>query len=421
MADLHEFDVVDAAVIVALIVALVVYCRRSRGTGAAGAGSHDSASRTVSFSSTGSSANLAGSASGSAPPSRSSSTSGAAAGSKSLLGRIKNGGKNLVVFFGSQTGTAEEYAGRLVKESARFGLHGITVDCEELDSSDLENWDQAGSPVAIFCMATYGEGDPTDNAKSLWDWLKEEASEDNNLSKLRYTVFALGNKTYEHYNAVGKFVDKRLGDLHAQRVYPIGLGDDDGNMEEDFNAWKEEMWPVVCATLGVECAKTDGSTERNFKLVKHEGLSPEQVFRGEFKTLGSYAKPRGPYDVKNPFLAKVVANRELHTGGDRSCVHVELNIKGSNMIYDAGDHVGVFPTNDPALVQKLGEITGQNLDEVFSLVAIDGKCAERGQTFTQASTCSPDGRRFLQSMPARRTRSRVRQRTGRPCHTTWMW
>lgn len=41
-------------------------------------------------------------------------------------------------------------------------------------------------------------------------------------------VFALGNKTYEHFNAMGKYVDKRLEQLGAQRIFDLGLGDDDG-------------------------------------------------------------------------------------------------------------------------------------------------------------------------------------------------
>ena len=40
-------------------------------------------------------------------------------------------------------------------------------------------------------------------------------------------VFGLGNKTYEHYNAMGKFVDRRLEELGAARVFELGLGDDD--------------------------------------------------------------------------------------------------------------------------------------------------------------------------------------------------
>lgn len=45
---------------------------------------------------------------------------------------------------------------------------------------------------------------------------------------LNLQVFALGNKTYEHYNAMGKYVDKRLEELGAKRIFDLGLGDDDG-------------------------------------------------------------------------------------------------------------------------------------------------------------------------------------------------
>lgn len=43
-----------------------------------------------------------------------------------------------------------------------------------------------------------------------------------------------------------------------------------------------------------------------------------------------------PYDAKNPFLAQIKVNRELHRGGDRSCLHVELDISESKMRYEAG-------------------------------------------------------------------------------------
>ena len=38
-----------------------------------------------------------------------------------------------------------------------------------------------------------------------------------------------------------------------------------------------------------------------------------------------------PYDVKNPYLAPLTVNRELHKGGDRSCMHIELDISGSKI------------------------------------------------------------------------------------------
>lgn len=40
--------------------------------------------------------------------------------------------------------------------------------------------------------------------------------------------------------------------------------------------------------------------------------------------------------------------------------------------YESGDHVAVFPTNDSALVNKLGQILGVDLDVVISLNNLDG-------------------------------------------------
>ncbi len=41
-------------------------------------------------------------------------------------------------------------------------------------------------------------------------------------------------------------------------------------------------------------------------------------------------------------MAEVVAVKELHTpSAERSCIHVELNTRGSNIKYTAGDHVGI--------------------------------------------------------------------------------
>lgn len=58
-----------------------------------------------------------------------------------------------------------------------------------------------------------------------------------NFPKLQYTVrrlhncifqvFGLGNKTYEHYNEIAIYVDHRLEQLGATRVFELGLGDDD--------------------------------------------------------------------------------------------------------------------------------------------------------------------------------------------------
>lgn len=39
--------------------------------------------------------------------------------------------------------------------------------------------------LAVFCMATYGEGDPTDNAMEFYEWLQNG---DADLTGLNYAV-----------------------------------------------------------------------------------------------------------------------------------------------------------------------------------------------------------------------------------------
>ena len=46
---------------------------------------------------------------------------------------MKASGRNVVVFYGSQTGTAEEFAGRLAKEAARYGMKALVADPEECE------------------------------------------------------------------------------------------------------------------------------------------------------------------------------------------------------------------------------------------------------------------------------------------------
>ena len=41
--------------------------------------------------------------------------------------------------------------------------------------------------------------------------------------------------------------------------------------------------------------------------------------------------------------------------------------------YESGDHVAVFPSNDQVLVNRIGELLNTDLDEVISLVNVDGK------------------------------------------------
>ncbi|KER18743.1 hypothetical protein T265_15852, partial [Opisthorchis viverrini] len=77
-----------------------------------------------------------------------------------------------------------------------------------------------------------------------------------------------------------------------------------------------------------------------------------------------------PFDAKNPFLARVQVNRELHTGGTRSCRHIELDISGSDFRYKPGDHVAILPRNPDTLVLRFSELLDIDLNGVVNLECV---------------------------------------------------
>lgn len=103
----------------------------------------------------------------------------------SFIKKLKSSGRSLVVFYGSQTGTAEEFAGRLAKEGIRYQLKGMVADPEECDVEELLSLKTIEKSLAVFCLATYGEGDPTDNAMEFYEWI---TNGDHDLTGLNYAV-----------------------------------------------------------------------------------------------------------------------------------------------------------------------------------------------------------------------------------------
>ncbi|ETN60137.1 nadph cytochrome P450 [Anopheles darlingi] len=285
----------------------------------------------------------------------------------SFIKKLQSSGRRLVVFYGSQTGTAEEFAGRLAKEGIRYQMKGMVADPEECNMEELLLLKDIDKSLAVFCLATYGEGDPTDNCMEFYDWIQNN---DLDLTGLNYSVFGLGNKTYEHYNKVGIYVDKRLEELGATRVFELGLGDDDANIEDYFITWKEKFWPTVCDYFGIESTGED-VLMRQYRLLEQPEVSTDRIYTGEVARLHSLQTQRPPFDAKNPFLAPIKVNRELHKAGGRSCMHIEFDIEGSKMRYEAGDHLAMYPVNNRDLVERLGKLCNADLDTVFSLINTD--------------------------------------------------
>ncbi|GJJ76382.1 NADPH-ferrihemoprotein reductase [Entomortierella parvispora] len=307
---------------------------------------------------------------------------------RDFVQKMKETDKSVIFFYGSQTGTAEDYAARLAKEGTqRYNLKTMTADLEDYDMNLLDTL--PADHLAVFVLATYGEGEPTDNAVEFWEHLVsgEDVPEfsvgdyedaEKPLTNLHFVMFGLGNKTYEHYNSVCRRVEEKLCNLGASRIGERGEGDDDGSLEEDFLSWKDDMWKSVCDFMGIDfLAGNSGPRQATYKIQEHtdeEVAELKKVYHGEHQEPKFMLGSRPTYDSKNPYSAPISVSRELFTASaDRHCLHMEVDISGSGITYQAGDHVAVWPVNADKEVSKLALVLGltEKLDTVITVSNTD--------------------------------------------------
>jgi sulfite reductase (NADPH) flavoprotein alpha-component len=222
--------------------------------------------------------------------------------------------KPLTILFGSQTGNAESLAKRLADEAGKAGFAPTIHDMAQYPQPQL-----AGEKRVLVITSTYGDGEPPDNAKAFWSFLQNGAPR---LDGVEFSVLALGDTNYPKFCQHGKNIDARLEELGAKRIFE--RVDCDVDFEEGFGKW-------VTGVLGAP---------------------------------GGRALPASPettYSRQHPFPARLLTNRKLTGDGSAKDVrHFELAM---DLPYEVGDALGVWPKNDPALVEEFarrldGDATG---------------------------------------------------------------
>ncbi len=294
--------------------------------------------------------------------SNSTSTSGAGAEDKPMI----------TFLFGSQSGTAENYAYDLAEEGKQQGFACRVYDLEEYEVADLPS-----EKFAVFLVATFGEGEPTDNAQEFWKYItaKKEERDPDSVEGVVYSVFALGNRQYRHFCAVGRRIDTELEAMGGDRLMPIGLGDDDGTLEEDYDNWRQTFWTAARGRF----LKSSGDDEKSditkfspmYEVTLHTKASGNDVvtkYQGGLTKVARFFND--PAKDHKTAILPIVESRELRTdvsdGG--STVHLELSLEDeAKMNYRTADNLGIHPQNDERLAARLAARLGVGMDSVFTI------------------------------------------------------
>ncbi|MCP3760896.1 assimilatory sulfite reductase (NADPH) flavoprotein subunit [Domibacillus sp. A3M-37] len=242
--------------------------------------------------------------------------------------------KDVTILYGSQTGNAQRLSQKAGKTLESNGFN-VTVSA----MSDFKPNNLKKVQNLLIVVSTHGEGDPPDNAITFHEFLHGKRAP--KLDDTRFSVLSLGDSSYEFFCQTGKEFDQRLEELGGERIAP--RVDCDLDFDEPAAEWLDNVVNGLSAASGT-------------------GTSSSASAASEATAVES------EYSRTNPFHAEVLESMNLNgRGSNKETRHLEISLEGSGLIYKPGDSLGIYPQNDPLLVDELIQALGWNADETITI------------------------------------------------------
>jgi len=227
-----------------------------------------------------------------------------------------------------------------------LGIKSKTVDFNDFKVEEFPT-----HKLMVTCMATHYEGDPCDNSKKFYKWIKASVKnkESGLLKNMDYAIFGLGDMSYELFNEMGKYFDGAFEKLGGTRVHELGAANAETfSTEEDFFKWKCAFWPAVIAHYSLTCTEVRAKTETKAvdPCVMPYLVVPatEDLERAKDVAL--------PLMMKQYVAAKdveIASCRQLRQNLEQgSTLEVVFNTKAAGISYKTASNLAIFPENSEA-------------------------------------------------------------------------
>ena len=230
-----------------------------------------------------------------------------------------------LILFGSQTGNAKGIATKLQAALAAVGISANVSDMASYKQAALKS-----EQTVVIITATYGEGEPPEGAELFHKWLMGKRAPD--LKGLNFAVLGLGDSSYEFFNKTAQDFDERLEALGGTRIH------ERVELDVDYKSAADGWIADIVTKLKALC----GSAAPSAQLTQSVQTASSAVWTKE-----------------NPFVAELLVNQKI-TGrrSEKDVRHIEISLEGSGLTYKPGDALGVWFTNDAALVEEILTFTG---------------------------------------------------------------
>eukprot|EP00057_Strongylocentrotus_purpuratus_P030077 XP_780652.3 PREDICTED: NADPH-dependent diflavin oxidoreductase 1 [Strongylocentrotus purpuratus] len=276
--------------------------------------------------------------------------------------------RRVVILYGSQTGTAQDVAERIGREAKRRHLAARVLPSDSYSIASLIQ-----EELVIFVLATTGQGDEPDNMKKFWRFIMRKDLPGDSLNQLKFSVLGLGDSSYPKFNYVAKKLFRRLVQLGASNLIPLGLGDDQHELGPDavIDPWLTSLWKEFLSLYplpsGLEIipAHVCPPARYNVRFI-------ESMENGFMKHIADtpIVEPRSSVAPSNlcPFHAKMVANERLTAPDHFQDVRlVKLDVQESNIKYSPGDVLMIQPRNSTSSVDAFLENMNLDPDQMITI------------------------------------------------------
>ncbi|NP_001166455.1 nitric oxide synthase, inducible [Cavia porcellus] len=254
------------------------------------------------------------------------------------------------ILFATETGKSEALAQDLgALFSCAFNPKVLCMDQYQLSSLEEEK-------LLLVVTSTFGNGDCPGNGETLKKSLFVLKKLTNTF---RYAVFGLGSSMYPRFCAFAHDIDIKLSQLGASQLTPVGEGDELSGQEDAFCTWAVQTFQAACAAFDVRGRHHITIPKRYTSSVTWEPYHYRLVQDSQPLDLNKALSRMHATDV---FTMRLKSQKNLQSPkSSRTTLLMELSCDDSrSLAYLPGEHLGVFPCNQPALVQGILECVVDN-------------------------------------------------------------